>query len=82
MNAASGVTKHTNSCFKGDSHQLAIYHGIFRRPIFGLLATHTTLLKTPRCSGSERPDMVGIALKRVNALIKNDFWCETETSGS
>lgn len=75
-NAANRITEHTSACFKGDSRQLAINHGVFHRPIFGLLATHTTLRKTPRCSGSEQCDMVGTALKRVNVLIKNDFWYE------
>lgn len=54
----------------------------FCRLLFGLLTRHTPLLKTPMCSGSEGCDLVGIALKQVNVLIKNDFWLEMETSGT
>lgn len=38
---ANSITKSTGFCSRGDSRLLAIYHGIFYRPIFGLLSTYS-----------------------------------------
>lgn len=38
---ASKITMCTSSCFKGDSHRLAIHHGFLCSPIFGVLSAHS-----------------------------------------